>query len=98
MIMIEIHYAAAQPYYIITGEPTYTTSKQWHNMHPSYDTLLPAMYSPLHSSKNQLKITSAIKVAPTKITEDFSYKWKPPCAYNKINGEHRMQTRALVSS
>jgi len=34
---------------------------------------------------NCLKITSAIKVATMKITDNFCYKWKPSCAYHKIN-------------
>jgi len=38
------------------------------------------------------KITSAIKVAPMKISDDFHFKWKPSCAYHKIDtfyGEQR---------
>jgi len=31
------------------------------------------------------KITSAIKVAPYEITDDYHYKWKPSQAYHKIN-------------
>jgi len=64
------------------------------------DVLLPAMFSPLHSSTNQLKITSAVKVAPIKITNDFCFKWKRSCAYHKIDtfcSEQRTQMRALVS-
>jgi len=32
---------------------------------------------------NCLKITSAIKVIPMKITDNFRYKWKPSRAYQK---------------
>jgi len=30
-------------------------------------------------------MTSAIKEAPMKITDDFHYKWKPSHAYHKID-------------
>jgi len=40
---------------------------------------------------NCLKITSAITVAPMKITDDFHHKWKPSHAYHKIDTFHGEQ-------
>jgi len=40
---------------------------------------------PVIQHYNCLKITSAIKVATMKIIDDFRYKWKPSCAYHKID-------------
>jgi len=55
---------------------------------------LSTMFNPLHSSTNQqlFKRTSAIKVTPMKITDDFHYELKASHAYHKINtfcGEQR---------
>jgi len=51
------------------------------------DTSLPVMFNPLYSSTNlnDLKRTSAIKVATIKIMDNFHYKWKPSHAYHKID-------------
>jgi len=38
-----------------------------------------------YKSTNVSKRISAIKVATTKITEDFRYEWKPSHAYHKID-------------
>jgi len=40
---------------------------------------------------NYLKRTSAIKVATMKITLNFCYKWKLPCAYQQIHTFHGEQ-------
>jgi len=40
---------------------------------------------------NCLKISSAIKVAPIKIMDDFRYRLMPSCAYHKINIFHGEQ-------
>jgi len=61
------------------------------------DTSLPGMFNPLCSS-SCLKITSAIKVSPVKIMDDFRYKWKPSqnrhfSQWAKMN----WRQRALVS-
>jgi len=32
-----------------------------------------------------------------KIMDDFCYKWKPPCAYHKIDTFHGEQTVTVVS-
>jgi len=40
---------------------------------------------------NCLKRISAIKITTMKITNDFSYEWKPSCAYHKIGTFHGEQ-------
>jgi len=42
--------------------------------------------NPLCSSTNQKR--TEIKVATTKITDDFRYEWKPSHAYHKIDTFH----------
>jgi len=40
---------------------------------------------PVVQQYESLKITSAIEVGTMKITDNFRYKWKPSCAYHKID-------------
>jgi len=69
------------------AQPTHTASKQWHHAPQLYqlssDALLPA-----YESTTVLK---AIKIATTKIMDDFHYEWKPSHAYHKINTFHGEQ-------
>ena len=80
----------------MTGEPTHTTSKERNGaMHPRVNYCLKSDVSiMLHCQlcstcytalriKNCSKITSAIKVATMKNTDDFHYERKPSCTTTK---------------
>jgi len=72
----------------------HTASKRWHRASQLYQLLsekktLCCQLYPTHYAavqiNNCLRITSTIKVAPMKITDNFHYIWKPSPAYNKID-------------
>jgi len=71
----------------------HTASKQWHRA-PIYclkrRRFIASRYAAVQIN-NCLKITSAIKVATLKITDNFHYEWKPSCAYQKIDIFHGKQ-------